>query len=46
MPSPIGACWGVESFSRSSYAGPLPPPGPAHRYRFRLRALGDPPAGS
>lgn len=34
-----GACWGVESFSRVGYAGPLPPPGPAHRYRFRLTAL-------
>ncbi len=34
-----GACWGVESFRRQGYAGPLPPPGPAHHYRFRLSAL-------
>ena len=37
-----GACWGVESFSRRGHAGPLPPPGPAHRYRFRLSALDAP----
>lgn len=37
-----GACWGVESFERLGYAGPLPPPGPAHHYRFRLSALNAP----
>ena len=44
-----GVCWGVESFSRQGYAGPLPPPGPAHHYRFRLSALKAPlalPAGA
>lgn len=44
-----GACWGVQSFSRGGYAGPLPPPGPAHHYRFRLSALDAPlplPAGA
>ena len=40
-----GACWGVESFSRLGDAGPLPPPGPAHRYRFRLTALKAPSPG-
>jgi Raf kinase inhibitor-like YbhB/YbcL family protein len=34
-----GACWGVESFRRVGYHGPCPPPGPAHRYSFRLYAL-------
>jgi Raf kinase inhibitor-like YbhB/YbcL family protein len=34
-----GACWGVESFSRQGYHGPLPPPGPPHRYHFELSAL-------
>ena len=44
-----GASWGVRSFSRRGYGGPLPPPGPAHRYRFRLSALDGPlplPAGT
>ena len=44
-----GACWGVESFELLGYAGPLPPPGPAHRYRFLLSALDGPlplPAGA
>lgn len=34
-----GSCWGVTSFSRVGYQGPMPPPGPPHRYRFSLRAL-------
>ncbi len=34
-----GASWGVKNFSRRGYGGPLPPPGPAHHYRFRLTAL-------
>ncbi len=34
-----GLCWGVESFSRTGYGGPLPPPGPPHHYRFHLTAL-------
>ncbi|MFN7677292.1 MAG: hypothetical protein ACK5QW_01690 [Cyanobacteriota bacterium] len=28
-----GVCWGVDRFERLGYAGPLPPPGRAHRYR-------------
>lgn len=35
-----GACWGVESFSRTGYHGPCPPPGAPHRYVFTLYALG------
>jgi Raf kinase inhibitor-like YbhB/YbcL family protein len=34
-----GRCWGVTSFSRLGYHGPMPPPGPPHRYRFTLWAL-------
>jgi Raf kinase inhibitor-like YbhB/YbcL family protein len=34
-----GSCWGVTSFTRLGYHGPLPPPGPPHRYRFTLSAL-------
>lgn len=37
-----GRCWGVTSFSRLGYYGPQPPPGPPHRYRFTLSALGRP----
>ena len=29
----------INSFGRKSYGGPCPPPGPEHRYRFRLFAL-------
>jgi Raf kinase inhibitor-like YbhB/YbcL family protein len=34
-----GACWGVNSYSRTGYHGPCPPPGSPHRYSFRLYAL-------
>lgn len=34
-----GACWGVDSFERVGYHGPLPPPGKPHRYVFKLYAL-------
>lgn len=34
-----GRCWGVSSFQRLGYQGPLPPAGRTHRYRFRLHAL-------
>jgi Raf kinase inhibitor-like YbhB/YbcL family protein len=34
-----GRCWGVTSFSRMGYHGPMPPPGPPHRYRLSLWAL-------
>jgi Raf kinase inhibitor-like YbhB/YbcL family protein len=34
-----GSCWGVDSFPRQGYYGPMPPPGPPHRYTFTLYAL-------
>jgi Raf kinase inhibitor-like YbhB/YbcL family protein len=34
-----GSCWGVDRFERLGFQGPMPPPGPAHRYRFELIAL-------
>jgi Raf kinase inhibitor-like YbhB/YbcL family protein len=37
-----GLCWGVDRFERVGYHGPLPPPGPAHRYVFHLYALDRP----
>ncbi|MFQ5918217.1 MAG: YbhB/YbcL family Raf kinase inhibitor-like protein [Candidatus Binatia bacterium] len=41
-----GACWGVDSFSRVGYYGPLPPPGHGwHRYNFTLYALDVEPLG-
>jgi Raf kinase inhibitor-like YbhB/YbcL family protein len=36
---PTGAEQGRNSFGRDGYAGPQPPPGHPHRYRFQLRAL-------
>jgi Raf kinase inhibitor-like YbhB/YbcL family protein len=45
-----GKCWGVDSFSRTGYFGPCPPPGAPHRYDFRLyaldKALGLPPGAA
>ena len=44
-----GRCWGVSTFQRLGYQGPLPPSGRVHRYRFQLHALDQPldlPAGS
>ena len=35
----IGALQGVTSFKRPGYGGPCPPPGPTHRYFFKLYAL-------
>ncbi len=34
-----GALQGQNSFERLGYGGPCPPPGPAHRYFFKLYAL-------
>jgi len=34
-----GARQGLNDFRRLGYGGPLPPPGPPHRYFFRLYAL-------
>lgn len=36
---PDGAVQGVTSFGDHGYGGPLPPPGNAHRYYFRVYAL-------
>jgi hypothetical protein len=34
-----GSRHGVNDFRRLGYGGPCPPPGPAHRYFFKLYAL-------
>jgi hypothetical protein len=34
-----GSRQGRNDFGRSGYGGPCPPPGPAHRYFFKLYAL-------
>jgi Raf kinase inhibitor-like YbhB/YbcL family protein len=39
---PDGERQGRNDFGRVGYAGPCPPPGPAHRYRFELSALDAP----
>jgi hypothetical protein len=36
---PEGSRQGQSDFRRPGYGGPCPPPGPAHRYFFRLIAL-------
>lgn len=36
---PDGSRQGRNGFGRIGYGGPCPPPGPAHRYSFRLFAL-------
>ena len=36
---PNGARQGINDFKRVGYGGPCPPPGPSHRYFFRLYAL-------
>lgn len=37
-----GARQGVNDFRKVGYGGPCPPPGPAHRYFFKLYALDAP----
>jgi Raf kinase inhibitor-like YbhB/YbcL family protein len=37
-----GARQGRTDFQRVGYGGPCPPPGPAHRYFFKLYALDAP----
>ncbi len=34
-----GAKQGINDFRKVGYGGPCPPPGPAHRYFFKLSAL-------
>ena len=36
---PDGAIQGMTDFGRVGYGGPMPPPGSAHRYFFKLYAL-------
>jgi hypothetical protein len=36
---PSGALQGRNDFRKIGYGGPCPPPGPAHRYFFKLYAL-------
>ena len=36
---PGGARQGVNDFGRIGYGGPAPPPGPSHRYYFKVYAL-------
>ncbi len=37
---PQGGKQGINDFKKIGYGGPCPPPGPAHRYFFKLYALG------
>jgi Raf kinase inhibitor-like YbhB/YbcL family protein len=36
---PAGALEGANDFGKPGYGGPSPPPGPPHRYYFKLTAL-------
>lgn len=42
LPNLGGALQGRNDFRRAGYGGPCPPPGPAHRYLFKLYALDAP----
>jgi Raf kinase inhibitor-like YbhB/YbcL family protein len=42
LPDLGGAAQGRTDFRRPGYGGPCPPPGPAHRYFFKLYALDAP----
>ncbi len=44
LQTPAGALQGVNSFSKDNlgYSGPMPPPGHAHHYHFKLYALDQP----
>jgi Raf kinase inhibitor-like YbhB/YbcL family protein len=42
VPDLGGALQGRNDFRRAGYGGPCPPPGPAHRYFFKLYALDAP----
>jgi len=39
LDEPAGAVNGRNSFGKTGYGGPKPPPGPPHRYYFKLYAL-------
>lgn len=39
LSSPKGALQGTNDFVENQYGGPAPPPGPAHRYFFKIYAL-------
>jgi len=42
LEGPAGSRQGTSDFRRPGYGGPCPPPGPAHRYYFKLFALDGP----
>jgi Raf kinase inhibitor-like YbhB/YbcL family protein len=39
LKKPVTAKQGGNDFHKAGYGGPCPPPGPAHRYMFKLYAL-------